>query len=73
VLWSWAGDPLPDDAVDVLSEFRARLEGDLDDALSALLTRREVAAVRRRVDRLLTERYYPEPSGDRPAIPWPPF
>jgi len=73
VLWSWAGDPLPDDAVDVLSEFRARLEGDLDDALSALLTRREVAAVRRRVDRLLTERHYPEPSGDRPAIPWPPF
>jgi hypothetical protein len=32
-----------------------------------------VAAVRRRVDRLLTERHYPEPSGDRPAIPWPPF
>ena len=47
--------------------------GDLDAALSALLTRREVAAVRRRVDRLLTERCYPEPSGDWPAIPWPPF
>jgi uncharacterized repeat protein (TIGR03843 family) len=73
VLWSWAGDPLPDDAIDALSEFRARLEGDLDDALGALLTRREVAAVRRRVDRLLTERCYPEPSGDWPAIPWPPF
>ena len=73
VLWSWAGDPLSDDAIDALSEFRARLEGELDDALSALLTRREVAAVRRRVDRLLTERCYPEPSGDWPAIPWPPF
>jgi hypothetical protein len=32
-----------------------------------------VVAVRRRVDRLLTERCYPEPSGDWPAIPWPPF
>ena len=73
VLWSWAGDPLPDDAVDALSEFRALLEGQLDDALSALLTRREVAAVRRRVDRLLSRRVYPEPSGDWPAIPWPPF
>jgi len=73
VLWSWAGDLLPDEAVDTLSEFRARLEGDLDRALSALLTRREVAAVRRRVDRLLAERRYPEPSGDWPAIPWPPF
>jgi uncharacterized repeat protein (TIGR03843 family) len=73
VLWSWAGDPLPDEAIDTLSEFRALLEGALDDALSALLTRREVVAVRRRVDRLLRERRYPEPSGDWPAIPWPPF
>jgi hypothetical protein len=45
----------------------------LNGTLSALLTRREVAAVRRRVDQLLTERCYPEPSGDWPAIPWPPF
>jgi hypothetical protein len=73
VLWSWAGDPLSEEAVDALSEFRALLEGALDDALTALLTRREVVAVRRRVDRLLTERRYPEPSGDWPAIPWPPF
>ena len=73
VLWTWAGDPLPDEAIDALSEFRALLEGALDDALSALLTRREVVAVRRRVDRLLRDRRYPEPSGDWPAIPWPPF
>jgi hypothetical protein len=32
-----------------------------------------VVAVRRRVDRLLAGRRYPEPSGDWPAIPWPPF
>ena len=73
VLWSWAGHPLPEDAVDALSELRAQLEGPLDAALSALLTRREVTAVRRRVDRLLTSRCYPEPSGDWPAVPWPPF
>lgn len=73
VLWTWSGDPLPEEAVDALSRLRAELEGALEDQLSALLTRREVVAVRRRVDRLLTRRAYPEPSGDWPAIPWPPF
>ena len=29
VLWGWIGDPLPDEAVDRLSELRALLEGDL--------------------------------------------
>jgi hypothetical protein len=73
VLWTWAGDALPDEAVDALSLLRAELEGALGEGLSALLTRREVAAVTRRVDRLLTTRRYPEPSGDWPAVPWPPF
>ncbi len=73
VLWSWAGDPLDDEAIDALSELRAQLEGQLGDDLRALLHRREVAATVRRVDRLLTVRRYPEPSGDWPAIPWPPF
>jgi hypothetical protein len=73
VLWSWAGDPLPDEAVEALSELRAELEGPLEAALGALLTRREVTAVKRRVDRLLARRRYPEPAGDWPAVPWPPF
>ena len=73
VLWSWAGQPLPDEAVDALSELRAELEGPLATTLCALLTRREVTAVRRRVDQLLTRRCYPEPAGDWPAVPWPPF
>jgi uncharacterized repeat protein (TIGR03843 family) len=73
VLWGWAGDPLDDEAVDVLSELRAQLEGKLGDDLRALVTRREVTATVRRVDRLLTCRRYPEPSGDWPAVPWPPF
>jgi hypothetical protein len=73
VLWSWAGDPLDDEAIDMLSDLRAQLEGALGDELRTLLTRREVAATVRRLDRLLTVRRYPEPSGDWPAIPWPPF
>ncbi len=73
LLWQWRGRLLPDEAVEVLSDVRAQLEGSLGDALRALLTRREVHATKARVDRLLTSRRFPEPSPDWPAIPWPPF
>jgi hypothetical protein len=59
--------------VEVLSQLRALLEGELGAALLELLTRTEVEATRARVDRLLTSRRFPEPSPDWPAIPWPPF
>jgi uncharacterized repeat protein (TIGR03843 family) len=73
LLWQWRGCPLTDEAVEVLSRVRADREGPLGDALHDHLTRREVAATKARVDRLLTTRLHPEPSGDWPAIPWPPF
>jgi uncharacterized repeat protein (TIGR03843 family) len=73
VLWGWRGRPLPDEAVAVLSELRARLEGDLAGALARLLTADEVRATVARVDRLLETCLHPEPSPDWPAIPWPPF
>ena len=76
LLWGWAGEPLPPDAVDVLSALRADLAGPdapVARGLTLLLTRREVTAVVRRVDRLLRSGRFPEPTGDWPAIPWPPF
>jgi hypothetical protein len=73
LLWQWAGDPLTDEAIDTLSLLRAQLEGDLGETLEELLTRREVGRTKRRVDQLLTVRRHPEPSGDWPAVPWPPF
>jgi uncharacterized repeat protein (TIGR03843 family) len=73
LLWQWRGCPLTDEAVEVLSRLRAELEGPLGEALHDHLTRREVVATKARVDRLLTTRVHPEPSGDWPAIPWPPF
>src|SRR3712207_4193471 len=73
LLWQWRGLPLPEEAVDVLSRLRAELEGPLGEGLHEHLTRREVRATVRRVDRLLAARVHPEPSGDWPAIPWPPF
>ncbi|HEX5497554.1 MAG TPA: SCO1664 family protein [Mycobacteriales bacterium] len=73
VLWGWAGQALTDEAIDVLSVLRAELEGPLGKGLGDLLTTRELAATVRRVDLLLTAGRHPEPSGDWPAVPWPPF
>jgi uncharacterized repeat protein (TIGR03843 family) len=73
LLWQWRSLPLTDEAVEVLSRLRAELEGALGEALHDHLTRREVRATTRRVDRLLETRLHPEPSPDWPAIPWPPF
>lgn len=73
LLWRWAGQPLTDEAVDVLSVLRAQLEGQLGEALHDLLTRAEVRRTVARVDRLLSTRRHPLPSADWPAVPWPPF
>ncbi len=73
LLWQWAGEPLTDEAVDVLSGLRAQLEGPMGDRLRELLTTREVRRTVRRVDRLLSERCHPWPDSERPAIPWPPI
>jgi uncharacterized repeat protein (TIGR03843 family) len=73
VLWQWAGARLPGPMCEVLR----RLRGDVDSALGArlgdLLTRREVRQTRLRIDRLLATGRHPEPSGDWPAVPWPPI
>jgi uncharacterized repeat protein (TIGR03843 family) len=73
LLWQWRGEPLTDEAVQVLESLRDELADGLGDRLEDLLTASEVRAARRRVDRLLRNGVHPEPSGDWPAIPWPPF
>ncbi|MFN2562639.1 MAG: SCO1664 family protein [Jatrophihabitans sp.] len=73
VLWQWAGARLPGPMCDVLRTLRAALDGDLGERLDDLLTRREVRQTKSRVDRLLAAGRHPEPSGDWPAVPWPPI
>jgi uncharacterized repeat protein (TIGR03843 family) len=73
VLWQWAGERLTDQTTDELTALRAELAGPLGEQLRALLTGREVTAVRRRIDGLLRTGRYPEPSGNWPPVPWPPF
>ncbi|HEX2299473.1 MAG TPA: SCO1664 family protein [Pseudonocardiaceae bacterium] len=73
VLWGFLGEPLPAEALVVLSRVRADLDGGLGVALSEHLTRREIHALRTRTDLLLATQTFPAPHGTWPAIPWPAF
>ncbi|MEV3993315.1 SCO1664 family protein [Streptomyces sp. NPDC049837] len=74
LLWGWAGEPLPEEALDVLARLDASLApgAPLATRLAELITPAEVAAVRSRVAALRASGRHPEPSGQWPAIPWPP-
>jgi uncharacterized repeat protein (TIGR03843 family) len=72
VLWGWAGRPLPADTVETLGRLRDGLAADLGETLAEHLTRAEVRATLRRVNRLLDTGRYPMPPEDWPALPWPP-
>ncbi|MGQ0837307.1 SCO1664 family protein [Actinokineospora sp.] len=73
VLWGWAGEPLPDDAVEALAALRSALEGELAVALAEHITRREIKALRSRTARLLAAPVYPAPDAEGRPIPWPAF
>ncbi|MBM7804236.1 putative repeat protein (TIGR03843 family) [Geodermatophilus bullaregiensis] len=73
LLWRWAGKPLPLEALAVLERLADDLRGDLGERLHEHLTRREVRCTQQRVAELLRTQLHPEPSGDWPALPWPPF
>ncbi|MFI2643566.1 SCO1664 family protein [Streptomyces sp. NPDC018610] len=74
LLWGWAGEPLPAEAVGVLKGLRDALAegGALAARLAGLITPAETDATRARVEALLASGVHPEPGGEWPAIPWPP-
>lgn len=74
LLWGWAGEPLTDEALQVLATLREALApgAPLATRLAELVTPAEIEATRARVEGMLTSGRHPEPSGDWPAIPWPP-
>ncbi len=71
VLWSWRGQRLQADEVEMLRHLRSELDGRLGVRLRGLLSAGEVKATVRRIDRLLSTCAFPQPDPDRPAIPWP--
>ena len=73
VLWGWAGQSIDAAEVACLETLLNALNGHLGAQLATLLTRSEVAATRRRTERLLGVGRFPLPPEGWPAIPWPPF
>jgi uncharacterized repeat protein (TIGR03843 family) len=75
VLWGWVGKRMTPEVLEPLRRLRAALDGGrtFRDELGEHVTRREVRALRMRVEAVLNEPCFPEPSGYGPAIPWPAF
>lgn len=76
VVWQWAGQRLPDEALErlkLLSELLADPGGALSRTLAEHLTGPERYALLRRVEVLCEHRVHPHPSPDWPSVPWPPI
>lgn len=75
VLWAWRGEELSAEEAEVVALLADSLAdgGALRAALAPYLTRRELAAAHRRALLLRATGRFPEPNGDWPAVPWPPF
>ncbi|MFE4667702.1 SCO1664 family protein [Streptomyces sp. NPDC056716] len=74
LLWGWAGEPLLPDATTALTRLTEALApgAPLAQRLATLITPAELDATRARITALLTAGVHPQPTGDWPAIPWPP-
>ncbi|MFP8941471.1 SCO1664 family protein [Streptomyces fenghuangensis] len=74
LLWGWAGEPLPKEALQALRGLSAALAGGgpLATRLAELITPAELDALRKRTDALIATGRHPLPGGGWPAIPWPP-
>lgn len=72
VLWQWSSQPLTDAEVDSLRNLLSIIKSE-EELLTSLISDKEYGALIGRVERLLSEGTFPEPSDQWPAVPWPPF
>lgn len=74
ILWGWLGEELTDEERDGVSRvLDSVVDGELRERLARLVEHAEVAALEERARGLLESGRFPAPSGDMPAIPWPPL
>ena len=74
VLWGWAGQPLSTDEVTSLNRLREQLVGgDLGTRLKAHLEPFELDVSVERIEHLLQQGHFVEPTSRWPSIPWPAF
>ena len=69
VLWQFASLEFSDREIAILERARMVAPG----LLAGLITPAELLALVARIDDLLLQGRFPEPSEDWPAVPWPPF
>jgi uncharacterized repeat protein (TIGR03843 family) len=73
VLWGWLGEELNAEELDGIDRVRSELAGTLGEALTGLISAREIDALDARCEQLRCEGRFPGPYGNMPAMPWPLF
>ena len=71
VLWQWSGDELTGDEIATLDNLLAKIAANAE--LKELITESEIAALKDRINSLISAGTFPTPSDEWPSIPWPPF
>lgn len=72
VLWDFIGEPIPEEALQLLGVLIEAMKQDLAGELSPLLGPGELKSLAARAERLLREKIFPPPGPGRP-YPWPPI
>lgn len=73
VLWGWVGQDLNADELGGVARVLRDLAGGLGVALTGLLSPVELRALDERCRRLASQKTFPAPDGEMPAVPWPLF
>jgi uncharacterized repeat protein (TIGR03843 family) len=71
VLWQWAGKPLTESEMNSLQNLLSLIKQ--NEEIRSLITDNEFTALQIRIQRLISEKEFPLPSDEWPAVPWPPF
>ena len=73
VLWQWAKQPFSTAEIELLQLAKMLIATEKRDVVLGLIEEEELNATIDRIDRALSEKCFPEPNPDWPAVPWPPF
>jgi uncharacterized repeat protein (TIGR03843 family) len=73
VLWQWAKQPFSTAELELLQLAKMLIATEKRDVVLGLIEEEELVATVDRIDRALSDKCFPEPNPDWPAVPWPPF
>jgi hypothetical protein len=73
VLWQWAKQPFTQAELELMQLAKMLIGTEKREVVLGLIEEEELIATITRIDRALSEKCFPEPNPDWPAVPWPPF